>query len=170
MRKVYSDRSPWWNLKSTAVATKPFSTFSMRKTYWILYHGFNCEEEKKKAVLERLKKVIAPGVFAYQYKEEESKFSLPIIMPLPLDELLETYGARMIKVLETVWGKQVIALKGFMAGKTDKRCRSGMYCRRRRQRGCNMAHDDDEMISEVLQALHAVNIRAGPRLKELLIS
>jgi uncharacterized tellurite resistance protein B-like protein len=52
-------------LDMTAVATKPFSTFSMRKTYWVLYQGFVCSDAKREDVLNRLRRVLEDGVFAY---------------------------------------------------------------------------------------------------------
>ena len=63
-----------------------------------------------------------------------------------------------------VWAKQVVALKGFMTGQTDKYCPRGSGCRRR---DCNMAHQDSDLIPEVLAALRAVEERAGQRLVAL---
>jgi len=164
VRQHVNEKTAWWNLNRTAVATKPFSTFSMRKTFWVLYHGFDCSDERRKEILQRLMKIIQPDVFAYGYNAEEKHYNMPIVMPEPIDTLLQKYGMKMISVLEDVWEKQVIALRGFMVGLTDKRCRKGMHCRRR---DCNMAHRDAEMIPEVLAALRAVSYRSNPRLEQL---
>mmetsp|Transcript_19953 Transcript_19953/g.39177 ORF Transcript_19953/g.39177 Transcript_19953/m.39177 type:complete len:651 (-) Transcript_19953:49-2001(-) len=154
----------WNHLDRTAVASKPFSTFSMRKTYWVIYHGFHCKDEDRKAVLDRLKILVQPDLFAYGYDAENEKFNKPILMDMNIHDLLEKYGKSMIAVLESVWLKQVEALEGFMAGQTDKMCRDGIACRRRH---CNMAHRPSDMIPSVLDALNAVDLRARPRLQEL---
>ena len=86
IREHIDDRTPWWNIKRTAIATKPFSTFSMRKSYWVLYHGFKGTEEEKAAALERLQKMIQPYMFAYGYDEEKLQYNLPITMAEPLDQ------------------------------------------------------------------------------------
>jgi len=154
----------WENLGKTAVATKPFSTFSMRKTYWVLYHGFICSDELREEVLGRLQVVLGKDVFAYGFNAEKSCFNKPILLKEPIDELLGKYGKQMVSVLEDVWAKQVQSLEGFMIGLTDKFCRDGISCRRRQ---CNMAHKASDMIPEVLDALNAVDVRAKPRLAEL---
>lgn len=86
IREHIDDRTPWWNIKRTAIATKPFSTFSMRKSYWVLYHGFKGTEEEKTAALERLQKMIQPFIFAYGYNEEKLEYNMPLLMAQPLDK------------------------------------------------------------------------------------
>ena len=71
-------------------------------------------------MLDRLRRVLEAGVFAYGFNAEENRFNLPVLMPGSMEEVLAEHGVAMIAVLEPVWKKQVLALEGFMEGRTDK--------------------------------------------------
>jgi len=171
MSLAASNRAPlvnnayaWNALARTAVASKPFSTFSMRKTYWVLYHGFDCSAERRTEVMKNLQLVMEKNIFAYGFNPDKNCFNRSILMQGSIENLLGDYGDKMISVLEDVWAKQVVALEGFMKGQTDKFCRDGISCRRRH---CNMAHSHNEMIPQVMDALRAVDARARSRLLEI---
>jgi hypothetical protein len=155
----------WLHLDRTAVATKPFSTFSMRKTYWVMYHGFSCTDEHRASVLAKLAECMQENIFAYGFNADKNCFNHPVLMDEPIDQLMAKYGQKMIGILEDVWQKQVEALEGFMVGQTDKFCRDGTSCSRR---SCNMAHTSKDMIPAVMDALDAVDIRARPRITALI--
>ena len=159
-----ADEGGSFSVGDTVVATKPFSTFSMRKTYWVLYRGFRCSEEERAACMGRLHALLEKDLFAYGYDEGKGAFNKPTLMTGELSAVLAQHGSNLIAVLEPVWAKQVIAIRGFMRGLTDKFCRRGPSCRRR---DCNMAHAPGDMIPEVLSALRAVDARARDRLARL---
>lgn len=112
IRDERTESSPWWNINHTAIAMKPFSTFSMRKSYWVLYHGFASTNEEKASDLASLEQMIKPHLFPYGYDGDTCTYNLPILMPQPLEQVLGCHGKHMVKVLEQVWAKQIVALRG----------------------------------------------------------
>ena len=154
------------NLTPTIVATKPMAEFAIRKTYWVMYQGFDRDSMEQRDCLNILLEMLRlePNKNAYTLNEEmNEKNEKPYFMPNlcgrgeALCDTLEKHGERAIAVLESVWKMQVVALKGFMNGKKDRMCKFGARGCRQYQRGrCHMAHYPEEMVQECWQALSAI--------------
>ena len=136
--------------------------FAIRKTYWVVYQGFDRESCQQRGVLGILQELLhaepLKGPYTINEEAEEKPYFNPILMgrEVNLDRDLESYGDQAIGVLETVWKMQVVALRGFMDGKKDRFCRYGDTCRQWRHGRCHMAHYPDEMVPECWAALQAL--------------
>jgi hypothetical protein len=144
------------------LATKPMAEFAIRKTYWVVYQGFDrdsCEQRKVLDILlDLLRAEPLKGPYTLNEEVEEKPYFNPILMgrDSDLNDVLEAYGDQAISVLNTVWRMQVVALQGFMDGKRDRFCRYGDTCRQWRNGRCHMAHYPDEMVPECWAALQAL--------------
>ena len=147
-------------LKPTILATKPMAEFAIRKTYWVVYQGFDRGSCEQRDVLGILLEMLRMEKHPYSLNEELE--AMPYNNPNlcgrgePLEKVLAEYGDQAIGVLETVWRMQVVALQGFMDGKKDRMCRYGNTCRQWRRGQCHMAHHPDEMVWECWCALQAL--------------
>lgn len=157
--------APVMNLKPTIMATKPMAEFAIRKTYWVMYQGFDKKAMEDRDVLNILLEMLRlePNCNAYSLNENTEGEEKPYFMPhlcgrgVSLSETLQTYGEQCKEVLETVWKMQVVALQGFMDGKKDRMCKFGPRRCRQFQRGrCGMAHYPEEMVEECWLALNAI--------------
>jgi len=140
--------------------------FAIRKTYWVVYQGFNRHKMVQTDILNILLEMLRlePNCGSYTLneateEEEEKKYFMANLLGRNsvLSKTLEEHGEKAIAVLETVWKMQVVALKGFMEGKKDRMCKYGARGCRQNQRGrCHMAHYPEEMVEECWQALSSI--------------
>lgn len=149
-------------LEPTILATKPMAEFAIRKTFWVVYQGFDREGCDKRDVLGILQELLhaepLKGPYTLNEDIEEKPYFNPILCgrDRDLESLLEKYGNQAIQVLENVWQMQVVALQGFMDGKKDRFCRYGNTCRQWQRGKCHMAHYPDEMVPQCWAALQAL--------------
>lgn len=149
-------------LEPTILATKPMAEFAIRKTFWVVYQGFDRSSCDERGILGIMQELLHAEPLKGPYTLNEELESKPYFNPIlcgrnqDLESLLAEYGEQAIRVLETVWQMQVVALQGFMDGKKDRFCRYGNTCRQWQRGRCHMAHYPDEMIPECWAALQAL--------------
>lgn len=100
--------------------TKPLTEFAMRKTYWVLFDGY----EPDPASTDTLRNTVVSA------EPVEDSTLVPFES---IDAFLEALGPRMLPIVEPVWAQQSDVLDWIMSGKRSRlcgRCRAtGKICR-----------------------------------------
>jgi len=138
---------------------KPLTEFAIRKTYWVLWKGFNREKLKEGQTLEKclhlLSEVLKGNRSGYDYNGGETKeYYNACLITRSIEEVVEVHGQALLDLQHPMWVIQSQALKAYMNGKKDRPCRRG-----RCSGECSAAHCIDDLIPGIHENIVKVNNR-----------
>eukprot|EP01084_Bolivina_argentea_P140262 246633_1 len=137
---------------------KPMTEFAIRKTFWILWKGFDkniCRELKLISFLMKLIHEYDGTQPPYGKNPKTQQYHNPrMIDKTPQEIVDELQPQAILNVMDPVFEIQMKSLKSFCGGKKDRLCSKLQYCNRK---DCNRAHTKEECINGFYEALQNVD-------------
>ena len=115
---------------------KPLTEFAIRKTFWILWTGFNINKCKKYGFISKLYKLLhepnnkPPYATERDYNSEKhGEYNNPMLVNLSSEKIIHEKGKLFLSVMEPMFECQLTALNDFCNGKRDRLCMRLNKCR-----------------------------------------
>ena len=132
---------------------KPLTEFAIRKTFWILWKGFDRNKCQKLKIVQGLRRLIQnfdPLKPPYGKNPETQQYYNPHMIEETPQQIVDELDGGLINVMDPVFEIQMKSLRSYCSGKKDRLCSGGRYCK---MADCNRAHVKEECIDGFYDAL-----------------
>merc|ERR1712228_829533 len=132
---------------------KPLTEFAIRKTFWILWKGFDRNKCQKLKIVQGLRHLIfnydgqCPP---YGKNPKTQQYHNPHMIEQTPQQIVNELNGGLIKVMDPVFEIQMKSLRSYCSGKKDRLCSGRKYCK---MTDCNRAHTKEECIDGFYDAM-----------------
>merc|ERR1712176_929225 len=136
---------------------KPLTEFAIRKTFWILWKGFDRNKCHKLKILQGIKRLIQQydgQCPPYGKNPETQQYHNPHMVEATPQQIVDELDGGLIKVMDPVFDIQMKSLRSYCSGKKDRLCSKRTHCT---MKGCNRAHTKDECMDGFYDAMESVD-------------
>ncbi|ETO18772.1 hypothetical protein RFI_18485 [Reticulomyxa filosa] len=133
---------------------KPMTEFAIRKTFWILWTGF--DSLKAQPFIQNLRHLVHVDKEKppYAINRETGKFFDPAMVKKSGEEIIAEQGDKMLQVMVPMFHVQLQCIEDYCQGKKDRLCKHKDRCS---DSGCMKAHKYDDLLRGVQEAQDEVD-------------